>query len=332
MTVGYDGVPVLVLGGSGFIGRWVTHRLTTLGATVTCAVRDPRAMESICLTHGIAPEVVMVDLLDDAAVHDLFASRRPAITFNLAGYGIDRAEQEEGLSWRINATLVAQLADLAERFSSDVWDGMRLVHVGSALEYGRIGGTLPEDAIPDPTTLYGITKLAGTRSLAERTSLAAVTVRLFTVYGPGEHAGRLLPTLLAAARHGGEVPLSAGDQRRDFTYVEDVADGLLRVGRERTVPGRVVNLATGTLTSVREFVEIAAQVLAIASDRLRFGVLPQRSDEMPHDAVSTMRLEQLIGWHPATGIAEGVRLTADRQSGRYLRGSGPVAQSFDVRP
>lgn len=71
----------------------------------------------------------------------------------------------------------------------------------------------------------------------------------------------------------------------------------------------MVNLATGRLTEVREFVVRAARVLGVAPDRLDFGALPTRAEEMQHDPVSIAKLQQLLNWAPRTSIAEGVRLT-----------------------
>jgi UDP-glucuronate decarboxylase len=142
---------------------------------------------------------------------------------------------------------------------------------------------------------------------------------LFTVYGPGEHAGRLLPSLREAARSAGVVPLTAGAQRRDFTYVEDVADGLLRLGLvDHAFAPRALNLATGELHGVREFVEIAARELGIDRSRLQFGALPTRTEEMAHDPVSIESLSALVGWRPSTSIAEGVErtLASPRRHGR----------------
>jgi nucleoside-diphosphate-sugar epimerase len=139
-----------------------------------------------------------------------------------------------------------------------------------------------------------------------------VTARLFNVYGPGEHPGRLLPSLLDAARSRTAVDLTAGQQRRDFTYVEDVAEGLLRLGVSPAMePGFVVNLATGRLTTVKEFVLIAARLLAIPPEHLRFGALPGRTAEMSHEEVAIDRLTRLLAWRPAGTIEEGITRTRD---------------------
>ena len=71
-----------------------------------------------------------------------------------------------------------------------------------------------------------------------------------------------------------------------------------------------INLATGTLTSVREFVTRAASVLGIEPERLRFGALPTRQEEMEHDPPRTDRMRGLVGWSPATSIEAGIRMTS----------------------
>jgi nucleoside-diphosphate-sugar epimerase len=72
-----------------------------------------------------------------------------------------------------------------------------------------------------------------------------------------------------------------------------------------------VNLATGRLTAIREFVETAAQVLDIDPERLQFGSFPMRAGEMHHLPVTVQRLDELTGWRPATRIAEGIARTRD---------------------
>jgi nucleoside-diphosphate-sugar epimerase len=174
-----------------------------------------------------------------------------------------------------------------------------------------VSGPISENTVPIPHTDYGRTKLAGSNVVLEAVrsaGLAAAVVRLFTVYGSGEHAGRLLPSLIDAARTGGAVSLSSGEQPRDFTYVADAVSGLLRVGRSAAASG-VLNVATGRLTTVRRFAEQAAAIMGIPGDRLRFGAAPQRAGEMFHDAVDTSRAEQLLGWSPTISIADGISRT-----------------------
>jgi UDP-glucose 4-epimerase len=308
----YQGRRVVVLGASGFIGRWVARALGASGAELYLLVRQRREVEQFFGQSTLPGHFIELDLRDTGAVWRCFRQIKPALTFNLAGYGVDRAERDEQMAYQINADLVRTVAEIVAETRDPAWSGQDFVHVGSALEYGVIGGNLAEDSTPQPTTLYGQSKLAGTLALAEscqKHHLKGLTARLFTVYGPGEHPGRLLPSLVETAKTGHFLALTAGTQKRDFTYVEDVAEGLLRLGLGSAQPGEIVNLATGQLTSVRSFIQIAAQVLQIPNDRLEFGAIPIRAEEMEHAPVSIVRLRRLIAWTPSTHIAEGIRRT-----------------------
>lgn len=317
---------VMVLGASGFIGRWVCGALLARGAQLVAVARSESAARR-ALPGGPAPSIatcVVADLSDEDAVHAAIRQVQPAVVFNLAGYGVDRAERDEGEAVRINAALPRWIVEAVASSGAADWPGARVVHAGSALEYGESRGDLREDSAPRPTTLYGRTKLAGTEALAaacRSSGVPGLTARLFTVYGPGEHAGRLLPTLLEARGSEAPIPLSEGRQARDFTYVEDVAEGLLRLGATPGVQaGAVVNLASGRLTEVREFVRQAATVLGLAPARLAFGALPTRPEEMQHQPVANARLRALTGWVPATPIVEGVRRTVARSPHRFPGG------------
>ncbi len=123
------------------------------------------------------------------------------------------------------------------------------------------------------------------------------------------HASRLLPTLISKAGSSDAIPLTNGLQKRDFTFVGDVADSLIQLGCVKTELGQVVNLASGTLQSVRHFIEVTAEVSAIERQRLKFGEIPTRQEEMVHDPVNNERLRALTGSAPSSSIQEGIRQT-----------------------
>jgi nucleoside-diphosphate-sugar epimerase len=307
-----------VLGASGFIGRWVARALVERGAhVVAVGVAVGRDAESVrgALGAKSAPQQIEVFDLEQPLASGWLSALAPDVVFNLAGYGVDRSERDAHVARRLNKDLVAELTDAVAALGASDWPHVRLVHAGSALEYGTTGGVLHEGSPTQATTLYGETKLAGTVALVERARASktrAIVARLFTVYGAGEHAGRLLPTILAAATSGADVPLSDGLQRRDFAYVEDVAEGLLRLAVSGAAPGDIVNLATGVMQPVRKFVEVAAAVAGVPRERLRFGAVPTRPEEMSHTGVSVKRLEELTGWHASPDLQSGVRRTLIR--------------------
>jgi nucleoside-diphosphate-sugar epimerase len=271
--------------------------LSDAGADVTMIARSADAASQLERwgAHGV---VRVANLQDAAEVRRIVSSHMPDLVFNLAGYGVDRAERDARVAHALNAQLPANVAEACAALAPTSWTGARLVHVGSALEYGVAEGDLREDSVALPTTVYGRTKHAGTVAVTRisRTKhLRAFTARLFTVFGPGEHTGRLFPTLLRGAASTGVIPLSEGLQRRDFAFVGDVCAKLLDLATVETLPGEIVNVASGVMHPVREFVLAAADVLAIDRKRLAFGAIPVREDEMSHRSVVVDRLRALTG-------------------------------------
>lgn len=306
----YRDAPTLVLGGAGFIGARLAHALDRAGADVSLAVRDGGEARVRVATFGRIPHIEVVDLASRGEATRVVRALRPTIVFNLAVHGVDPSERDPALMRVVNVALVTELLEAVGSIGPNAWAGQRVIQIGSALEYGAARGALSEETPTNPTTEYGRTKLDASLRVAAaaREGLAASVARLFTVYGPGEHPGRLLPSLIAAARSGERVELSSGVQRRDFTYVDDVVEGLLRLGLSSPAPDEaIVNLATGRLTSVREFVERAAAILPIDPSKLAFGARDTRAEEMWHDEVDLTRLCRRIDWVPGTTVAEGVR-------------------------
>jgi UDP-glucose 4-epimerase len=309
----YEGCKVAMLGATGFIGRWVARALCESKAQLTLVVRDASVAAGIFGAYGISGEIVEMDLQAEAEeLGGLFRRIKPCVVFNLAAYGVERGQSDSSIAYAINNELVSVLCTSLAGTLDSGWAGQQLVHVGSALEYGEIGGDLAEDSVPHPTTLYGQSKLEGTLNvtrICQASGVRGVTARLFTVFGPGEHGGRLLPSLMEAAATQNSLPLTKGRQLRDFTYVEEVAEGLLRIGVSECPPGSVLNLASGQLVSVREFVEVAADELEISSQQLDFGAIPTRAEEMAHGPVSNSKLQAATTWVPELDVRAGIRRT-----------------------
>ena len=304
----WRGRRVLVVGAGGFLGRWVARALTREGAQPLLTARAPERLARERDAWEIGGTIVARDLLDDG-LEEWVASCAPEVIVNCAGYGVDRDETDASRSRRLNADLPGRLAVAATRLPPSDWPGVRLLHVGSALEYGSYRGVLREDGPTESHTAYGRDKLAGTRAVAEAAVASGcpmLVVRLFTLFGAGEHATRLLPTLRRAARARTSVQLSSGWQQRDFLPVDEVADGLLALGVAGPALGPIVNLAAGRLRTVREFATTAAGVLGIAGPDLRFGDVEVRPDEMAPAGVAVERLHAATEWRPTGDLGAAI--------------------------
>jgi len=311
---------VVILGAAGFIGNWVSRRLFEAGAKLHFVVRNEQVAKNLhekCNIKGIYHEI---DLLDSQEqLEKLFSEINPAIVFNLCGYGVDRSERNESNSFLINETLVKTVCDSLGKHHDKQWTGQQFIHVGSALEYGEDRSDLNESGFSQPSTLYGRSKLAGTLQMIDgckENYLKGITARLFMVYGIGEHDGRLLPSLLALKNAPKVMPLTDGSQVRDFTYVEDVVEGLLRLGAIEISQYQIVNLASGQLHSVKKFINKIVDEFEIDRALLKFGELPTRAEEMSHLPVTNKRLKTLINWVPSGDLNESIKRLAFYYSGQ----------------
>jgi len=320
----YKGIRVLVTGASGFIGRWVAELLSKEGAELYIVSKDRARLNMVSKTYSINGIRIDLDLTKEKAFQELFKEIKPDITFNLIGYGISNLEKDGETTWRINAKLPEEMALTVLKDNNSKWKGLRFVHVGSGFEYGSVLNEITESTEPKPTTIYGRSKLAGTKKLQDicwEKGLRGVTARLFTVYGPGEHSQRLLPSLVRVAKSGESLKLTKGEQKRDFTYVKDVAFGLIKLGLLSEVPGNMVNLATGKLTSVKDFAECARKILGINPDRLFFGAIPYREDEIWQGNVNVNFLKRCIDWIPSCSIHEGIKESVEFEEAIALKRS-----------
>ena len=313
----YHGVRVLVTGGTGFVGRALVDRLAGTGCDLYVGARRPDAARDIF--SGLGAPIRVLDLSADrpASIRRAVNEARPALLFNLAGYGVSPSERDPREASLVNAEFPVLLAREIASIDPGSWRGARLVHTGSALEYGTASGDLREDTTPRPTTLYGRTKLEGWLGLRDL-GMPAISARLFSVYGPGERAGRLLPALIEGATTGRHLPVTEGGQRRDFTFVDDVAEGLLRLGLVGQT-SCVVNLATGRLDTVRSFIQTAVEALSMDPELIGWGELETRREEMRHDPVNVDRLAGLLDWRPPTTLRAGIEQTAAIALGRAPR-------------
>jgi NDP-hexose 4-ketoreductase len=189
------------------------------------------------------------------------------------------------------------------------------VQVGTCFEYGPAARPLAESDGAEPFNTYGASKLlacVALRAFAETSGCQVVHVRPFTLFGPGEPAKRLTPSLFDACLDGSPARFSDGRQRRDFVYADDAGTFFARLlAARRGLPGwQVLNLCSGRGTAVREFVETAVRVLgerfAVKTPELRFD-LPRKWKNEPEAVVGDPSLARtLLGWSSTWSLEDAI--------------------------
>ena len=194
--------------------------ITGGGGQLACDLEE--RLEGRCRVS--APERVKLDVTDQATLYEVVTATRPAVVFNCAAFhNVDVCEHEEDCSFEVNARAVKRLAELCAK------QGTRLVHLSTNYVFaGDRDEPYSEDDLPDPRSVYAISKLAGEHAALAYCSDALVVraAGLYGRHGSISKGGNFVQRMLARAHEHGSLRMVA-DQRLSPTYTADLADALI---------------------------------------------------------------------------------------------------------
>jgi UDP-glucose 4-epimerase len=300
----------LVTGGAGFIGSHLSEELVRRGHRV-------RVADSLITgkRHNLDHLPTVEFLEGDLA--DLDVARRAVegvdyVLQQAAIPSVPRSVNDPITSHRANTTAAVNVLVAARDAGVK-----RLVYAGSSSAYGDTP-TLPkrEDMPPDPLSPYALQKLVAEQYGQMFTRLygfETVSIRYFNVFGPRQdpsspYSGVI--SLFATAILAGERPTIYGDgeQTRDFTYVANVVDGVLRACEAPRAAGEVINVATGGRISLNELLRVLNRIegtsLAAVYKEARVG-------DVRDSQADISKAADLLGYVPLVGLEDGLRKTLD---------------------
>ena len=291
--------PVLVTGGSGFIGRHLCRRLRELGAEVHATSR--RVMEGGPRDDGW--QWHQVDLAQKEAVDGLMDAIQPRVIYHLASHVVGARDRELVKStFDANLASTVSLLDAAARLGCD-----RFVQVGSLEEPDL------DEPLAAPSSPYAAAKAAASsygRMFHQLYGTPVVLARLFMVYGPAQMAlKKLVPYVILSLLRGETPQLSSGTRPVDWIFVEDVVEGLVRIAQVSGLAGQRVDLGRGELQTIQQVVQTLYRLFE-RPDVPTFGGLADRPMEQVRQAQVETTAQQL-GWSPSVSLEDGLRHTID---------------------
>lgn len=291
---------VVVLGAGGFIGSHVAAALERLGSVDLTLVS--RTGGDLSLDVSTAGRSQFAALL---------RGERPTAIVNAAG----ATEGDPARLVRGNVVLVSELLAAAAATTP----GCRVVQVGSSAEYGAVetGVPIDEDAVPNPVSTYGVTKLAATElavAAGRSGDVDTVVLRLFNPIGPGMApntlVGRAVAGLRAAVDGRAEtVVLGPLGDSRDFLDVDDAAEAISAAAlREAPLRGRILNVGSGRGTTARELVGLLAAAAGYEGPIEEEDLVgaSTRSASVPWQQADVSAIRSTLGWSPGRELAETV--------------------------
>jgi nucleoside-diphosphate-sugar epimerase len=225
---------------------------------------------------------------------------------------VPRSVQDPATSNRANIDVTLQLL-LAARDAHV----KRVVYAASSSAYGDTP-TLPkrEDMPTRPLSPYALQKLVGEQYMQLFTALyglETVSIRYFNVFGPRQDPSSPYSGVIAlfvTALLAGKAPTIVGDggQTRDFTYVANVVDGVLRAATARGAAGEVINVATGRQIAISELAKTLGTIIGVSTTPVHIDARP---GDVRHSLADISKAKMILGYEPIVGLEEGLRKTVD---------------------
>ena len=288
---------VIVLGAAGFIGCHVRQAFEA-------DLLDDLWLVSRHVPQGDVGRWEKFDLHDHDEFVELMKRSRPEIVVNCAGRTEGSHEQLRRANVDLTLSVVQALAQ------NDV--AARLVHIGSAAEYGAGAPGVPvvEGVATNPTSDYGRTKLLATQ-LVLSGPVEATVLRVFNPVGSGMGAtsliGHGIERLRSALAVGApQIELGPLDAYRDFVHVDDVADAVVAASRASGAIGSVINVGSGHARQARELIHLLAEVAGFRGGIVERSLGSSRSSEVSWQQADVSRAAQKLGWLPRRDLRSGL--------------------------
>jgi len=307
---------LLVTGGAGFIGSHLMDRLVEQGCAVICLDNfndfyDPRLKRENVSGFVNNPNVELVegDIRDAALLDRVFAEMRPTEVVHLAAMaGVRPSVERPTLYQDVNGMGTLNLLEMSRKYGVE-----NFVFGSSSSVYGLSSKVpfSPDDPVDCPISPYAATKRSGElmcRTYNHLYGLKVTCLRFFTVYGARQRPDLAIRKFTTLIDRGETVPVYGdGTFKRDYTYIDDVMDGVLK-SLEMRFDFEIFNLGESETTETMQLVRLIEQALG---KKAKVQHLPAQRGDMPITYADIEKSRRILGYDPKVKIEEGIPLFVD---------------------
>lgn len=297
---------ILITGAPGFIGKHLLDKLIKTSYEIACvSLSYDRAFIE---KYGKEVRLFEGNLCDKEFIISSVREFSPDYVFHLAG-----SKSRTNLVKEFKSSIAVNYLGTLNLFEGllEVQNLKLVTIMGTIEEYGRTNSPFREDSLELPNSAYGLSKLSATKLALifnRQFNLPVTVFRPSIAYGPYQGEEMFIPALIKTLLKQGLFKMTEGNQLRDFIFVEDLIDALIKCIDCMGIVGEVLNIASGTSIKLKE-VALQISQLTKGSKYLKIGELPYRDSEIMDYAIDISKAASVLNWKPQTSLQKGIEET-----------------------
>ena len=290
---------ILITGGTGFIGYHLAKKCLNLNWVVDSISTNPplkkRKLKKV--------KYLNIDISKKKKLFNKLSKNYDYIV-NLAGY-VDHSDKQKTMKSHYNGCKNLAMFFLNKKIK-------KFIQIGSSIEYGKSKSPQKENKrnLQKSYSIYGKAKLLSTKfllDLNEKYNFPVTILRLYLVYGPYQDTNRLIPITIMNAINNNKFSCSKGNQLRDFLYVDDLVNLIIKVLKSKNLNGEIINVGSGKPISVKKLI---LKICKLSKGGYpQFGKISLRKDEILKLYPNLTKIKKKIKWSAKIDIEKGLNKT-----------------------
>ena len=288
---------ILIIGGTGFIGYHLAKRSLKKGWAVTSiSSKAPKKKRYL-------PKVkyLLCDITKKKALRGNIQKQFKYVV-NLGGY-VDHSNKKK--TFQSHYTGCKNLTEILLKKTPKAF-----VQIGSSIEYGNAKSPQKENFRCNPKSVYGKAKLLASKhllNLFKKQEFPSTVLRLYQAYGPRQDLNRFIPIIISGCIKNKQFPCSKGNQLRDFLYVDDVVNAILKSLTNKNARGQIINIGSGKPRKIKNIIDYIKKTSK--GGYPQFGRVKLRKDEILEVYPDIKKAKNKINWSPRISFKKGLKIT-----------------------
>lgn len=290
-------IKLLIAGGTGFIGYHLAKKAIKKGYTVTSlSSKKPNKYRRLTSLKYIICSTLNQKLLKKKLNRDF------DIVINLSGYVNHREKKKTFSSHYMGCKNLANVF-LNRKIKS-------FIQVGSGMENGNTKSPQKEKIICKPITNYALAKYKASSyllKLFKKKHFPIIILRLYQAYGPKQDFNRLISTTISKSLNNEKIPCTTGNQKRDFLFIDDLTEIILKFANLKLTKERIFNIGTTQPIKIKNVIKMIVSI--IGKGEPQYGKIKLKKGEILNMFPDTTKMKKILKWKPTVSLLKGLKIT-----------------------